>query len=300
MRREEWLKQNTESLKGKTVVISGSTGGLGSELCTLLAKLNADLVLLDRNKELSNKNKKRLEWINKNITVKCISANLADINSVEKAVSELKKIKIDYLVHNAAAYNIERCVLDTGLDNVFQINFVAPYFITKALISQLNKQKTRVIVVGSIAHRYSKTDPSDIDFKTRKKAELVYGNSKRYLMYAFYRLFKNQSGATLSVVHPGISFTNITAHYPKLLFAVIKYPMKIIFMKPKKAALCLLKGFFCETKANTWIGPKILDIWGYPSITAINSANIAESEQIFTNAEQIYCKILSILMYVLK
>ena len=35
----------------------------------------------------------------------------------------------------------------------------------------------------------------------------------------------------IAVTHPGITQTNITAHYPKLIFAVIKNPMKLIFMK---------------------------------------------------------------------
>jgi FlaA1/EpsC-like NDP-sugar epimerase len=29
----KWIKNNTESLEGKMVAISGSTGGLGRELC---------------------------------------------------------------------------------------------------------------------------------------------------------------------------------------------------------------------------------------------------------------------------
>ena len=32
----KWIEKNTASLKGKTVAISGSTGGLGRELCRYL------------------------------------------------------------------------------------------------------------------------------------------------------------------------------------------------------------------------------------------------------------------------
>ena len=48
-----WIKKNTESLLGRRVVISGSTGGLGRELCYFLAELGAELILLDRNSEKS-------------------------------------------------------------------------------------------------------------------------------------------------------------------------------------------------------------------------------------------------------
>ena len=43
-----------------------------------------------------------------------------------------------------------------------------------------------------------------------------------------------------------LTFTNITAHCPKLIFAIIKYPMKIIFMKPRKAALSIVAKLFSK------------------------------------------------------
>ena len=46
---EKWLKQNAQSLDGKTIAISGSTGGIGNELCKILASLGAKIICLDRN-----------------------------------------------------------------------------------------------------------------------------------------------------------------------------------------------------------------------------------------------------------
>ena len=50
---EKWLKKNTSSLSGKTVAITGSTGGLGAPLCAYLSRLGASLILVDRNKSRS-------------------------------------------------------------------------------------------------------------------------------------------------------------------------------------------------------------------------------------------------------
>ena len=52
-RLEAYLRQNPRTLEGKTVAISGATGGLGRELCRRLCELGASLILLDRNKERS-------------------------------------------------------------------------------------------------------------------------------------------------------------------------------------------------------------------------------------------------------
>ncbi|MBO7302951.1 MAG: short-chain dehydrogenase, partial [Clostridia bacterium] len=54
MNYKKWLSKNTSSLKGKTVAISGSTGGIGRELCSFFCELSASLILIDRNKSRSD------------------------------------------------------------------------------------------------------------------------------------------------------------------------------------------------------------------------------------------------------
>ena len=148
-----------------------------------------------------------------------------------------------------------------------------------------------MVTVGSIAHNYSKSDKNDIDFSTKKAASKVYGNAKRYLMFSLFELFKCEEDVSLAVTHPGITFTNITAHYPKLIFAIIKNPMKIIFMKPEKAVLSIIKGVFCPTPYNTWFGPRIFGIWGKPKLSTLNTCKSEEIQNIGIAAENIYKKL---------
>ena len=119
----------------------------------------------------------------------------------------------------------------------------------------------------------------------------MYGNAKRYLMYAILRLSKECEDVEFAVTHPGITFTNITAHYPKLLFAIIKHPMKIIFMKPRLAALSIIDGLFNKTEPYSWIGPRFFNIWGKPSKKTLKTAGICERERMFDACEEIYSKI---------
>ncbi len=260
----KWLSQHTSSLCGKTVAITGSTGGLGKPICRYLASLGADIVLCDRNPERSFAHKLELTALNNSINVTCVPLDLEDLNSAEAAVESLKRLDIDVFIHNAGAYSIPRHKCKSGYDNVFQINFATPFYMISKLLPHLQEKKGRVVAVGSIAHNYSKIDRSDVDFSTRKAASKVYGNAKRYLMFSLFELFKNEHRANLSVCHPGITFTNITAHYPKLIFAIIKHPMKVIFMRPKIAALCVIKAVFEGCGNREWIGPWLFDIWGRP------------------------------------
>ncbi|MBQ2296086.1 MAG: SDR family NAD(P)-dependent oxidoreductase, partial [Clostridia bacterium] len=290
MNIQKWLTKNTHSLFGKTVVITGATGGLGRELSRYVVMLGANLVTVDRNESKSLALEKELTAEFPDVSITRIIADMEDFGSVKSACERLKCIPIDYLILNAAAYSIPRKRCDTGYDNVFQINFVSPYYLIRELVSLLTERKGRIVAVGSIAHNYSTTDPDDIDFSTRNRSNLVYGNSKRYLMFSLYELMKSEKG-NLSVVHPGITFTNITAHYPPLVFAIIKHPMKLIFMKPKKAALSILKGLFDHTEGYSWIGPKLFNIWGYPSKKPLKTAQKAEIDRIYQTAEGIYNKL---------
>ena len=287
----QWLKRNTESLTGRTVAITGATGGLGGAICRHLLACGAGLILLDRNRAKSDALKAALLTENPGATIGQIPLDLSDMASVKAACDALEREDFDVLIHNAGAYSIPRCLCDTGYDNVFQINFVAPYYMTCRLLPRLRERCGRVVAVGSIAHNYSVTDADDVDFRTRKKASLVYGNAKRYLMYALHELFRDEREATLAVAHPGITFTNITAHYPPLLFALIKHPMKVIFMSPRRAALSIVRGVFEMSPYRTWIGPRLFDIWGKPSVKVLRTAKDGEIAHIDRVAREIYAQL---------
>lgn len=271
------------SLEGRLVALSGSTGGLGRQLCRMILDRQGRLILIDRNQK---KQADLIESLTADFPaaeIHALNADMEDIGSVKKMCGELIKLRPDIMIHNAGAYDIPRHICPTGYDNVFQINFLSPYYITRQLISI----GTKIVVVGSIAHNYSKIDPTDIDFRSRKASSLVYGNSKRYSMFAHLELAKSH-GLDLAVAHPGITMTGITDHYPKWLYAIIKHPMKAIFMGNRKAALSIIQGLYTSTPEYTWIGPKIFNVWGLPSIKTINSCKREEIAFIAETAERLY------------
>ena len=282
MNYARWLNQNAGTLSGKRVAITGATGGIGMELCRHLAHLDAELILLNRSREKTETLITRLNSEFPRLSVSFIPLDLTDMRSVDAAVERLKVDCPDLLIHNAGAYSIPRYKTSLSVDNVFQINCLAPFYMTERLIEPLRQRKGRVIIVGSIAHTYSKTDAADLDFSTRRAASRVYGNAKRTLMLAMYERFQTETAVSLSVVHPGITFTNITAHYPKLIFALIKHPMKVLFMSPKKAALCVVRGVFDPCRYGEWIGPRLAGVWGLPRKTVLHTFDRKEAARVHT------------------
>lgn len=280
------IKEKQNLLLGKRVAISGSTGGIGRELCFYLAGMGASLVLLDRSKARSTALAEELRACYPDTEIKHIYADLENIDEVKAAADALICENIDYLILNAGAYSIPRHECSSGHDNVFTINFVSPYYIARRLLPTVTANGGRIVAVGSIAHTYSQIDLQDIDFSTRKKASLVYGNAKRHLMYAFFALDDRH----LAVAHPGITQTNITAHYPKLIYAIIKYPMRVIFMRPRRACLSILCAMFEECRDTEWIGPRLFDVWGLPKKRALRSCSQDEATTIAERAEKIYAE----------
>ena len=278
-------------LQGKTVALTGSTGGIGKALSRSLATMGASLILLDRNEEKAQAWAETLAREFEGCRVTRYTVDLSDMDAVKATAEILKTHPIDILIHNAGAYSIPRCITSCGYDNVFTINFLSPYYLTRALLPQIRARGGKVIAVGSIAHRYSKTDKKDVDFRTRKRASLVYGNAKRYLMYAHLALNRQDAPPDVAVAHPGITFTGITAHYPKLIFAIIKYPMKVIFMKPERACRPILAAVTGTAPQNGWIGPRIFEIWGKPKAAVLRSADDEEKQYIRSTAERIYTEL---------
>lgn len=287
MKVSKFVGEKFPSLKGKTVAISGATGGIGNHLCRHLAHLGASLVLIDRNKKKSKALAKKIREEFPKTHISYITLDLEDISRVRAAADKLLQNVPDFLILNAGAYHIPRHICSTGYENVFQINFISPYFLARTLLPAIHKKGGKIVAVSSIAHDYSKIDENDVDFRTREKSSLVYGNAKRYLTYAL----TGQDG--INICHPGITLTNITAHYPKLIFALIKHPMKVIFMSPEKASLSILTGIFSTTtpKNESWIGPRLGGIWGMPCRRPLTTADEQEKAKIREIADSIFKEI---------
>ena len=276
------IKEKT-SLLGKRVLISGATGGIGKELCRSVLAAGGSLITLDRNREkaLVNKEKLLCEFPNADITQ--LFADMQETDSVRAVLPDILAARPDIVVANAGAYNIPRFIAGSGYDNVFTINFISPYYLLRSLEGKIE----RFVAVGSIAHRYSKTDASDIDFRGRRGSAKCYGNSKRYLTYAVLSRI-GESDTEILVAHPGISLTGITDHYPRWLFPIMKPIMRVIFMSPRAAARCVFAALFQKSDKNCWTGPAIFDIWGAPKQKRLNSATEKEREFIEKTAEKIY------------
>lgn len=294
MNIKKFLDKNCIDLKDKVIVLNGSTGGLGQYIAKMLVMKNANLILLDRDLVKGEILKKQLKEINGNVFIKQIPVDLSSFNSLIDGIKQLNEFeKIDALILNAGAYHLPRVQSDE-YNQVFKINFISPYFLAKKLLPKLRKSSlAKVVVMSSLAYKFTTFNSNDIDYTSSNNANKIYGNSKRFLMTSLFELFKNEKKVTLSIVHPGITYTNITRHFNKFLKFIIKVPMKIVFNSPKKASICAILGLNTTLSSYEWLAPKYFDIWGKSVKRKVE--NISENEKIaiYNLANEVYNQIQS-------
>ena len=288
---KKWLDKNGQSLSGKTVVITGATGGLGRNISRSVLYLGGSLVMVNRSQERSKALKDQLLAEFPQGKVSYYLCDLEDARQVRSVCNALRQLPVDVLMLNAGTYAIPRALSFGGWDNVFTTNFLSHYFMVKELMPLLEQRRAKVVATGSISHRFNPSDPQDMDFAHHEGANDIYGNSKRYLMFSLTELLKDHPKVRFAIGHPGISFTGITAHYPPNLLKIVKPSMLLIFMHPEKACRSMVKAIFEDVAYLHWLGPWAFDIWGNPVDKPLTACPEQERQEIFHRAEEMYAQL---------
>ena len=137
-------------LKGKTVVITGATGGIGRELCKEFSNEGVRVIAIARTREKLDELKKEL---NDEGNV-YIEADFTKTDDVKKTAKEIQKFtdQVDVLI-NAAGVGVYKSIDEVTIDewkDSLAINATAPFFLTKLLLPLIKKSEKGVIInIGS-------------------------------------------------------------------------------------------------------------------------------------------------------
>ena len=276
------------SLAGHTVAITGSTGGLGWALCRYYMALGAHLILLNRDAHRTEAQIAALQAeLPEAPPPRFIRLDLLDLTSLHTAAAELATLPLDILVHNAGLYAAPRKPVAEVYDNIFAVNFLSPYCLTRALLPTLASRGGRVVTVGSIAAMGGHIKVGDPLLSNCKRAARVYGNAKRHLILSLASLLKG-TPVSYGIGHPGITPTGITSHYPSVIRALIKWPMRLIFPSPAHAARPIVAATLHPHAVGEWYGPRVFGIWGRPHLSHYPAPDEAEMTEIYQTAEKGY------------
>lgn len=150
------MDQDSE-LKGKTIIITGATDGIGKALAQMTWKAGANLVLHGRNPQ---KLEALLLSLGEGLTGQTALTFKADFSRLqdvrEMAAQILAQVaNVDVLVNNAGLYPSARIITEDGFEECNQVNYLSPFLLTNLLRPQLNKSAPmRIINLSSIGHRF--------------------------------------------------------------------------------------------------------------------------------------------------
>jgi len=129
------LKDN-ESVKGKNVLITGASSGLGFEAAVQLARRGAHVWMVCRSGVPEKGDLVRK--LSGNMKVDMLQADLSDIESVRHVVQQLKAnaVKIDILIENAAVVPAKSRKTKQGLEEMFMVNYLSKYLFIRWLLDE--------------------------------------------------------------------------------------------------------------------------------------------------------------------
>jgi NAD(P)-dependent dehydrogenase (short-subunit alcohol dehydrogenase family) len=193
-----------DKIMQKTILITGSTDGIGLETAKILASQGHHVLLHGRNPAKLEEVVSMLSEITGGGQIESYVADLshmADVERLAKAVTE-RHDKLDVLINNAGVYKTPDPITQEGLDVRFAVNTLAPYLLTQRLLPLLGSS-SRVINLSSAAQA-----PVNIDALAGRihlyDQMATYAQSKLAItMWSHSMALAHKDGPAFIAVNPG-------------------------------------------------------------------------------------------------
>lgn len=213
------MKRNSiRSTEGKTVIVTGATGGIGRATAHGLALMGAHVVIVGRDPQ---RTKEAAEAI-REATGGKVDAFVADLSSqaqVRRLADELLTAlpRIDVLINNAGGYWNTRHTTEDGIEHTLALNHLAPFLLTNLLLERLQLSgSARVITVSSNAQGMGRINFDDLQGKHSYSGAAAYNQSKLANLLFTFELARRleDTSVTANALHPGFVSTGFGAEDP--------------------------------------------------------------------------------------
>ena len=226
-------------MTGKTVLVTGASGGIGLATAAGVARLGARVGLVGRDAARSEAAAERLRAAGGQVDV--FVADMSSQGEVRRLAEEVLTAypRLDVLVNNVGGYWATRHPTVDGLEHTFAVNHLAPFLLTNLLLDRLRASApARVVTVSSGAHAMGIIDFEDLHGERVYSGERAYNQSKLANVMFTYELARRLRGAgvTANALHPGVVRTNFGREDAKGWMRLMLPVIRSFLKSPEKGA----------------------------------------------------------------
>jgi retinol dehydrogenase-14 len=218
-------------MAGKTVLVTGASGGIGRATALGLATMGAHLAITGRDRGRTDGAAREIREAGGG-QVEVFVRDLSSQSEVRRLVDEVLQSlpRLDVLVNNVGGYWDTRHVTADGLEHTFALNHLAPFLLTNLLLGRLKQSApARVVTVSSNAQAMGQIDFDDLQGEGSYSGARAYNQSKLANVLFTYELARRLEGTsvTANALHPGVVRTSFGAEDPRRIQRLL-----IPFLRP--------------------------------------------------------------------
>lgn len=257
-----WTAAQLPDMTGRTVVVTGASGGIGLVTARELARVGARVVLAVRSVD---KGEKAASDMAGRTEVRQLDvASLASVRAFAAGWTG----DLDILINNAGIMQVPLSRTADGFESQAATNHFGPFALTALLLPHITD---RIVTVSSQLHRRGHVRLDDLNWEKRRYNDLgAYADSKLDVLLFSLELQRRLTAAGSPirslVAHPGIAATNLVAHVGGLP-GIANRVMGLLSNDAEHGALPTLYAATQDIPGNSYVGPNGLgSVRGYPEV----------------------------------
>ena len=228
-------------MAGKSVLVTGGTGGIGRATAAGLAALGARVGITGRDPARTEAAAAGIRAAPGSPAVDAFAADLSVQAGVRRLAAQVLGTypRLDVLVNNVGGFWAHRHVTADGLERTFALNHLAPFLLTNLLLDRLTASApARIVTISSAAHASGRIDFDDLQGERNYSGQRAYSQSKLASVMFTYELARRLegTGVTATVLHPGVVRTSFGAEDQAAHMTVMIRVARLVMKTPAQGA----------------------------------------------------------------
>lgn len=301
-----WSKDDMEAMRGKVIVITGATSGIGFEAAKQFAHKEATVIMAADDSEKGQRAIEEIKKLNPKANIFYERLDLASLSSVSSFADRVMQeySVVDVLINNAGISAVQkRMETSDGHELTFGVNYLGHFYLTTQLFPLLLRgSDPRIVFLSSVVHKQGRMHFDDLELSKNYDASEAYAQSKLAMLLFALELHHRcqEQGLNIKVipVHPGASQTHIFDKGPHISgsyfhpVAFLKRMMlKTLGQDASKGALPILfAASSIEARSGIYYGPNgPFEMWGSPTEVGYSTqaANLIAREKLWKQSEKL-------------